>query len=309
MVVPTRGGAARLPLLLRALQNQSLSDFEIVVVVDGDIDATATLLARDWPEIRAVVFPENRGRASALSAGFAAAQGDILIRADDDFVPGLDYVAAHVAAHAAGPGGAIGLALNQYPETPYATVYGRASEARLRAAALSAPPDQTWRYWGGNVSVPREVYAAVGPYDTDYVRYGYEDIDWGWRLHEAGYPIAVSAALGVAHHVAATTAAIRARRAFLSGSARQLFETKHPAAAVAVPPVRSPWGALVAVAAWRTGERRAVALGRLADALAPVLPRPLAHKLVALSVEAAGRGGFQAASRAAVRRVGPAQRG
>jgi GT2 family glycosyltransferase len=304
VVIPSRGGAARLPVLLRALESQTEPDFEVIVVVDGDIDETAEMLARDWPRVRVVAFPTNRGRSTALSTGFAQARGEVLVRADDDFEPGPGYIAAHLAAHAAGPGGAIGMCSNAFPDNTYARAYGRAADIQLRASALAAEPEDTWRFWGGNVSVPREIYAEIGPYDTDYVRYGYEDIDWGWRLHEAGYPIRVRPELEVIHHVAATTAVIRARRAFLSGAARRLFESKHPGADLFPAAGWTPWGVLVALAAWRGTERRAAALGAMADRVARVAPSAIGCKVIALCVESAGRAGYAEATRSASATVG-----
>lgn len=286
-------------MLLNVLARQTLTDFEVVVVVDGDIDDTAGMLGRDYPHVQVIVFPENRGRAAALSAGFAAARGEILIRSDDDLEPRRDFVASHVAAHADGPGGAIGMCANVYlNNNPYSRSYGVDRDVLLRKAAVAADPAVNWRYWGGNVSVPRDVYAQIGEYDTDYVGYGYEDTDWGWRLHEAGFPIVVRPELEVLHHGAAVTAEIRTQRAFASGMARHLFESKHPAAASAVRE-RSPWDDLVGVTAWRAGVGRSLALARFADATVGVLPHPVAHKVVALSVEAAGKAGFATAKRRA----------
>ena len=63
IVVPTRGGRARLPVLLDGLARQGDPDFEVVVVVDGDVDDTEALLARRTDlDLRTIAFPENRGR-------------------------------------------------------------------------------------------------------------------------------------------------------------------------------------------------------------------------------------------------------
>ena len=48
-------------MLLNVLARQTLTDFEVVVVVDGDIDDTAGMLGRDYPHVQVIVFPENRG--------------------------------------------------------------------------------------------------------------------------------------------------------------------------------------------------------------------------------------------------------
>ena len=45
VVVPTRGGARRLPVLLEALAGQVLDEpWEVVVVLDGDVDGSRQLI-------------------------------------------------------------------------------------------------------------------------------------------------------------------------------------------------------------------------------------------------------------------------
>ena len=70
-----------------------------------------------------------------------------------------------------------------------------AAEQRLRASAYAAGPEVSWRFWAGNVGVRRASWERVGPYDTDFRAYGWEDVDWGYRLHTAGIPIVVDPAL------------------------------------------------------------------------------------------------------------------
>ncbi len=100
MVVPSRGGRERLPVLLKALEKQTVDDWEVVVVIDGDIDNSGDVLAKfTHLPLTSLVLQENRGRVAALNAGFASAVGEVLIRADDDFEPAPGHIAAHVAAH------------------------------------------------------------------------------------------------------------------------------------------------------------------------------------------------------------------
>src|SRR5664279_5470987 len=173
IVIPSRGGAERLPRLLTALAAQTYPDWEEIVVIDGDIDNSEAVVARyAHLPIRSVVFPENRGRVAALNAGFAEATGDVLIRCDDDLVTSPDYVAGHVRATSAGDRGAVGLYINVLPDTPYARVYGRHADERHRADAYLTPRDLQYRYWAGNCSVARAVYDSVGGYDPRYRAYG-----------------------------------------------------------------------------------------------------------------------------------------
>lgn len=64
-----------------------LASFEIVVCNDGSRDATGAILDRlaaEWPEVKPLHFPTNRGAAAALNAAIAATSGDWVLLTDSD---------------------------------------------------------------------------------------------------------------------------------------------------------------------------------------------------------------------------------
>lgn len=293
IIVPTRGGVSRLPYLFNALGAQTEQSWEMIVVIDGDIDGTEDLVedVRDVLPVRPIVFPENRGRAAALNAGFDAARGEVLIRCDDDLRPDTGYVAAQLAHHSGDPVGVVGLVRNIYPATPYARAYGYARDERFRQDAYRVPGERRWRYWCGNVSTTRDTFDRVGAYDTGFRAYGWEDVDWGYRLHVAGIPVVFAPELETAHHIAATTTEVRVRRAFYSGAARLTFEAKH--GGVSSEPVQQglrAWDRLVALTA-RNDLTNLLHLARRLDKVLDKLPRKIAEKRVSLLVEAAAISG------------------
>lgn len=304
IVVPSRGGAHRLTVLLAALSKQDCTNFEVIVVVDGDIDNSARVLAQWAAEhpamaLRTIVFPENKGRAAALNAGAKAAIGRVLIRCDDDLEPGRDYLRTHLAQHEGDAVGVVGLCRNVFPETIYARVYGRPADERFHADALATDSSEQWKYWAGNVSVLREVHERLGGYDERYRVYGWEDVDYGYRLRQMGIPVRIQPNLTAAHHVAATTTAARALRALHSGAAREIFIAKHGTEALSpTHQGRSLWSLLVAAGSSVATERTIRAAGAAIDSAAGLLPRRFAEKLVALTVESAGRAGTLHAHRA-----------
>lgn len=298
IVIPSRGGAERLPRLLTALAAQTHPDWEAIVVIDGDIDNSEAVVARyAHLPIRSVVFPENRGRVAALNAGFADAAGEVLIRCDDDLVPDPDYVAEHVKATSAGDRGAVGLYINVLPDTPYARAYGRHADDSHRNAAYETPPDLRYRFWAGNSSVTRGVYETVGGYDTRYRAYGWEDVDFGYRLYKLGFPIDLVPALETPHYVAAVTTVLRVRRAIASGRARWKFDTIHGAGASgpARPDDSSAWNRLINRLADHLTDERSAWLATAIEAVLPVLPRPAGRKAVAAVVEGSSVAGYRMA--------------
>lgn len=298
VIIPTRGGAQRLPRLIRALAAQDCTDFEVIPVLDGDIDGSEgvldSLAQETGLEIRAVVFPENRGRSAALNAGIEASRGEVLIRCDDDLEPQPNYVAEHVRIHKESPVplGVVGPCRNILPDGAYARVYGRPASEKGLSALLRTPPNRTWMHWAGNVSVTQSVAALNGGYDERYRKYGWEDVDYGYRLSRNGIKLVISPDLVTPHHMAATNTRIRALRALHSSAAQKQFEEIHGKAPVLNEShPASAWGVLVNITSKFITTRSIKYLGYLVDSLIPWIPAALGRKLVALIVESAGRAG------------------
>lgn len=81
------GTIASLVITARQAARALTPDFEIIVVNDGSADRTASVvdeLARQYPEVRAVHHPVNRGYGGALRSGFAAATKEFIFYTDGD---------------------------------------------------------------------------------------------------------------------------------------------------------------------------------------------------------------------------------
>lgn len=297
IVVPSYKGYSRLVELFSSLADQEAGGpaFEVIVVIDGPNDGSVELVdEEDRIAVRYVRFPENRGRAAALNAGFDAARGSILIRCDDDLVVPPGYVTAHVQAHdAKDQVGAVAPTRDVHLPSPYARAYGEDAAARSLAHALSRPAAERWRLWAASCSITRETWERIGPYDHRYQGYGWEDVDYGYRLHAAGTPIILLESALAEHRGPARSAQARALKAFEAGAARTTFRTIHPNAPVEVPsPGRGLWGAGVKLSSRMLTSQRAVKRwGAAVDRALPLAPTPIGRKLTALAVEGAGIAG------------------
>lgn len=297
VVVPSHRGADRLPQLLDSLaaQQDGTPSFEVIVIVDGIDDGSVALLENEVRlDLRTVLFPENRGRVAALNAGFEAARGHVLIRCDDDLVVPPDYISAHVEAHASrGPVGVVGPTRDIHPSSAYARAYGEDAARRSLTHVLSRPQSERWRLWAASCSITRETWESIGAYDDRYQGYGWEDVDYGYRLHAAGLPIEVVEAATAEHHGPARTACDRAVKAFEAGGARATFRRLHPEAPIEAPAAGNGlWGATVRLTASSMRSRRAVERqAQWVDRLLPLVPTSVGRKFVALAVEGAGLAG------------------
>jgi glycosyltransferase involved in cell wall biosynthesis len=101
VIIPTYNGAEKILNLIRALQLQTVSDFETIIVVDGSTDNTIRLLEENKFLVQNlnVIVQENKGRAGARNAGASNARSELLIFFDDDIEPSPDCIEQHILHH------------------------------------------------------------------------------------------------------------------------------------------------------------------------------------------------------------------
>lgn len=101
VVIPTFNGSHKIERLLRLLQKQTRLPDEVIVVIDGSTDGTATLLGNlsiNLPFFK-VIEQGNTGRAFVRNRGAKEATGDLLVFFDDDMLPEETCIEQHLAHH------------------------------------------------------------------------------------------------------------------------------------------------------------------------------------------------------------------
>jgi GT2 family glycosyltransferase len=223
IVIPTWNQAGLLAAALRTLRAQTFADFETIVVDNASTDGTAAMLARDFPEVRLLRLPENRGFAPATNAGLQAAGGEILVCLNNDVECASGWLAALVGA------------LDRMPDV--GSVASRMLDAR-RPGVLDAAGDAmslvAWNVGRGEPDGPpydvareilsacagaaayrRTVFEAVGWFDESFFAW-FEDVDLGIRAQLAGFRCWYEPAAVVHHHGSATAATMSERKVFLT---------------------------------------------------------------------------------------------
>lgn len=192
VLIATWNRGPRLLRLLEDLAAQTLppASFEVVVMDDGSREPAAPLLQALAPPfaLRALVQP-NAGAAVARDNAARVARGDLLVIVDDDMRLGPGFLAAHAAAHAAGPRRVVlGPIEPDLDAQRRAGVFEAYNAHRLKTASDALISGRA-RLRGnnlctGNVSFRRVEYLAVGGFDLSLRRS--EDAELGLRLEQAG---------------------------------------------------------------------------------------------------------------------------
>ena len=223
MVIPTRDRWPILRTTLDRLAHQTVSGFEVVVVVDGKDCVPPPL-----DGVRLLVH-EKGGPGTARNAGVAATERPLLLFIGDDIIPSPDLVAQHLAGHAAHPeveSAVLGLS-KWHPDVRRNAVIRWMEWAAVQFDYDNIPGDDAgWgRFYSSNVSLKRQFFVDVGGFDEDF-EYDYEDLDFAFRAHELGLKLWYQPT-AIGHHLHNYSLDSLARRYAAHAHGERMMKAKH----------------------------------------------------------------------------------
>ncbi|HYF65302.1 MAG TPA: glycosyltransferase, partial [Herpetosiphonaceae bacterium] len=104
VVVLNWNGRDLLADCLRSLSGQIGADAELIVVDNGSRDGSAAYVRQEWPGVRLLALPTNRGFSGGVNAGLHVARGDYLVLFNNDAVAAPDFLARLTAPLDSDPG-------------------------------------------------------------------------------------------------------------------------------------------------------------------------------------------------------------
>lgn len=223
VVIPCFNAGNTIPMQLDALEKQKWSEpWEIIVADNGSTDNTLVVVReyqKKMPHLRIVDASSSSGAAHARNVGAKNARSEALAFCDADDVVAPGWVAA------------MGDGL-----TKYDYVGGRNEHRKLNEPWLVEVYDCKENNGvffdhpylplvsGNNFGVRRKLHEAIGGFDEKLLKL--QDVDYGWRLQEAGAKIhEIEEAL--VHFRLRQTISDICHRAWKSGCHEALLYKKH----------------------------------------------------------------------------------
>jgi glycosyltransferase involved in cell wall biosynthesis len=140
VVIPAFNAEAFISEAIESVRQQTLADWELIVVDDGSSDQTAaaaTQAAGDDRRIRVIRLEQNRGISAASNAGFDLAQGAFIARMDSDDLILPNRLAAQVSAFAENTRlAAVGSHVSVFGDVPDAIAYCAIGDGMIKARLL-----------------------------------------------------------------------------------------------------------------------------------------------------------------------------
>jgi glycosyltransferase involved in cell wall biosynthesis len=204
VIVCTYNRAHKIKQCLDALVNQSFDSYEIIVVNDGSVDNTATVLS-DY-KFKVITNSPNQGASQSRNIGVAAARADILVFTDDDCIADKHWLKNLVLAYADPKIIAVGGRIVPYSIDKWLLKYyeannplahlplSLANSSRLtyrliqylkRSLSLNQLPNEEVELLtivGANMSMRRSVFTKIGGFDKNF-RLGGDEEDLWKRVH------------------------------------------------------------------------------------------------------------------------------
>ena len=191
VVVPTYNRPDMLARVLAGLAEQTWprERFEVIVVDDGG-------RAPAEPVVRAAAAgglpvvcerQENAGPAAARNRGTRRATGEVVVYLDDDCIPDERLLEEHARGHSRAGLATIGR-VEWHPEVASTPLLRFVTERflfnfQLATVEFDAPFNL---FYTANAAVHRETALAVGLFDEEFPRAMWEDIEFAYRLRQAG---------------------------------------------------------------------------------------------------------------------------
>jgi len=219
VVIATRDRAPLLEATLKAIceQDSPGCPFEVVVVDNGSVDSTATVVAEAARRSSVPVTyltEEKSGKSHALNTAIGHARGDLLALTDDDVLPSRGWLAAFARAFSeTGADYAAGriLPLWEAPPPRWMTpsLHGVLAipDGGTHRLTLKGTQDQVMPI-GANMAIRRPVLESIGGWNPelgklkDTLRTG-EDHEFALRLVAAGFKGVYEPKASVLHRVPA----------------------------------------------------------------------------------------------------------
>tara|TARA_R110002051_G_scaffold72659_2_gene131326 strand:- start:3752 stop:4630 length:879 start_codon:yes stop_codon:yes gene_type:complete len=206
IVITTYNRAQPLQRLLKHLENQTSSNFEVVVAMDGSTDETQNILlsartsyALNWVNTNYTGY----GLSIARNMGILAASGDTVVILDDDSFPEPDFVAAHLSAQCPG----VMTCGPRYPADPESNTQLAVKMERLKQVVpLNPEPISTLLavYPGlslveNNLSMSREDWISLGLFTERLKLYGVVGQEFFARARHLGAKWQFAPAAAIMH--------------------------------------------------------------------------------------------------------------
>ncbi|RWX46326.1 hypothetical protein H206_01404 [Candidatus Electrothrix aarhusensis] len=195
IVIPNWNGLRFLPACLASIKQQSFPFLQITVVDNGSSDGSQEYLCKNYPQVRVIALPENRGFSAAVNQGILSSTAPFVFLLNNDTE--LEPDCLRHLMNTAEEQEEFAFFSPKMLSFHERTILDGAGDSYLRGGAgyrlgtmeLDDPAyNQAGPIFGacaGAVLYRRSLFAHIGLFDEDFFAY-LEDVDLNLRINHSG---------------------------------------------------------------------------------------------------------------------------
>jgi GT2 family glycosyltransferase len=196
VIIPNWNGLELLRVCLKSLENQTLKDFEVIVVDNGSKDGSVEYIEKFYPKTKVIKLQTNTGFAFAVNRGVENSEGKYIFLLNNDTEvdkncikklvdtaeknPDVSFIAAKLINFYKRD--LIDSAGDYIDDVGHADNIGRGK----KDGEEFSKPGPVFLVTGGGCLIRKDVFDKVGLLDEDYFMY-FEDVDFGFRAQLLGH--------------------------------------------------------------------------------------------------------------------------
>lgn len=195
VIIPVFNGAGTLPLCLRALADSQYAAAECIVIDDGSTDDSALIAERFGATV--LTTGGRCGPAQARNLGARQATGDLLLFVDADVAvhpDALGRIAERFSAERS-----LDALMGAYDDSPADPGFVSQFKNLMHSFVHRQGNRQASTFWCGCGAVKRSVYLELGGLDESYRKPSVEDIEFGFRMMDAGHKLGLDSSIQCKH--------------------------------------------------------------------------------------------------------------
>lgn len=185
---------------LKALANQTIHDFKVIIVDDGSTDGTSEMIEEEFPEVILIKEKGDLWWAEATNIGvkYAIKHGaDYIMTLNDDTIPEEDYIEKMIYWSSREPNALLGaLAIDIDSKKPIACGWLHSWETTKLTSLVEILKPNEFNglhkvnvFPGRGLLIPVDVFKKIGLYDSKNFPQTVADNDFTYRAEKAGYHI------------------------------------------------------------------------------------------------------------------------
>ena len=195
VIIPVYNGGPSFRKCLASVKALLPPPIEVIVVGDGDTDGSSQF-AQEFG-VNVLRFSSPGGPARARNFGASRAKGEIVFFVDADVTLPSDAIGRVAKVFQQEPD--LAALFGSYDDDPGETNFLSQYRNLLHHYVHQNGREDASTFWGACGAIRREIFLAMGGFDEMYVTPSIEDIELGYRLKRAGYPIRLCRSLQVKH--------------------------------------------------------------------------------------------------------------